>query len=77
MGQPLSNITLIPASAPPIGKTLSISQTAKEVGVCRRTVYNWLNRGLVEFKRLPSGSIRVFESSLWKEKLGGETQINT
>jgi excisionase family DNA binding protein len=38
------------------------------VGVSRRTIYNWIAAGKVEYMRTVGGSIRIFEDSLWKEQ---------
>lgn len=38
---------------------LSIAEAARLAGVCRRTVYNWMERGQLAFVRLPSGMRRV------------------
>lgn len=45
-------------------KHLSIIQTARLMGVSRRTVYNWLKTRKVDWFRAPSGRIRVFVDSL-------------
>ena len=37
------------------------------VGVSRRTIYNWISAGKVEYVRTAGGSIRIFEDSLWRE----------
>ncbi len=47
--------------------TVSINQAAKLTGVSRRTVYNWMLRGLIEWRRTPSGSPRIFEDTLWRK----------
>lgn len=48
-------------------KTLSIMQARVVVGVSRRTIYNWINAGKVEYVRTAGGSIRIFEDSLWRD----------
>ncbi len=48
-------------------KTLSILQACKLVGVSRRTIYNWLATGKVEYVRTAGGSVRIFADTLWRE----------
>ena len=48
-------------------KTLSILQACKAVGVSRRTIYNWLSSGKVEYVRTAGGSVRIFADTLWRE----------
>lgn len=51
-------------------KTVSISKACKLVGVSRRTIYNWLSAGKIEYVRIASGSVRIFTNSLWRDKTG-------
>ena len=37
------------------------------VGVSRRTIYNWISAGKVEYVRTAGGSIRIFVDSLWRD----------
>ena len=37
------------------------------VGVSRRTIYNWITAGKVEYVRTAGGSIRIFVDSLWRD----------
>ena len=48
-------------------KTLSILQACQHVGVSRRTIYNWINSGKVEYVRTAGGSVRIFADSLWRK----------
>lgn len=48
-------------------KTLSILQACKLVGVSRRTIYNWLATGKVEYVRTAGGSVRIFADTLFRE----------
>jgi excisionase family DNA binding protein len=48
-------------------KTLSISQACQHVGVSRRTIYNWIHSGKVEYVRTAGGSVRIFADSLWRK----------
>jgi excisionase family DNA binding protein len=36
------------------------------VGVSRRTIYNWMAGGKVEYVRTAGGSVRIFADSLWR-----------
>lgn len=44
----------------------SVNQACEIVGVSRRTLYNWMAKGLVEVRRTPSGTPRIVISSLWR-----------
>lgn len=48
-------------------QTLSIIQACTVVGVSRRTIYNWISAGKVEYMRTAGGSIRIFADTLWRE----------
>ena len=37
------------------------------VGVSRRTIYNWLSSGKIEYVRTAGGSVRIFVDTLWRE----------
>lgn len=37
------------------------------VGVSRRTIYNWISSGKVEYVRTAGGSVRIFVDTLWRE----------
>jgi excisionase family DNA binding protein len=37
------------------------------VGVSRRTIYNWITAGKVEYVRTAGGSVRIFVDSLWRD----------
>lgn len=37
------------------------------VGVSRRTIYNWIAAGKVEYVRTAGGAVRIFADSLWRE----------
>lgn len=47
-------------------QTLSIMKACEAVGVSRRTIYNWIAAGKVEYVRTAGGSIRIFEDTLWR-----------
>ena len=44
------------------------------VGVSRRTIYNWISAGKVEYVRTAGGAIRIFADSLWRDASGVRTQ---
>ena len=55
-------------------QTLSIMKACEVVGVSRRTIYNWISAGKVEYVRTAGGSIRIFADSLWRD---GQAQDKT
>ena len=48
-------------------KTISIMKACELVGVSRRTIYNWISAGKVEYVRTAGGSIRIFADTLWRD----------
>ena len=46
-------------------KTISINKASELVGVSRRTIYNWITSGRVEYIRTAGGSVRIFVDTLW------------
>jgi excisionase family DNA binding protein len=48
-------------------QTLSIMKACEVVGVSRRTIYNWISAGKIEYVRTAGGSIRIFADTLWRE----------
>jgi excisionase family DNA binding protein len=48
-------------------QTLSIMKACEAVGVSRRTIYNWISAGKVEYIRTAGGSIRIFADTLWRD----------
>ena len=48
-------------------KAISIMKACELVGVSRRTIYNWISAGKVDYVRTAGGSIRIFADSLWRE----------
>ena len=55
-------------------QTLSIMKACELVGVSRRTIYNWIAGGKIQYIRTAGGSVRIFEDTLWREP-EGEAQI--
>jgi excisionase family DNA binding protein len=50
-------------------QAVSIIKAAQLVGVSRRTIYNWLASGKLEYVRTAGGSVRIFVDSLWRDPL--------
>ena len=48
-------------------KTISIMKACELVGVSRRTIYNWIASGKIEYIRTAGGSVRIFVDTLWRE----------
>lgn len=53
-------------------QTISIAKACELVGVSRRTLYNWIAAGRVEFIRTAGGSIRIFVDTLWRQPGAGQ-----
>lgn len=51
-------------------KTVSIMKACDLVGVSRRTIYNWMSSGKIEYVRTAGGSVRIFVDTLWREPNG-------
>jgi excisionase family DNA binding protein len=51
-------------------QTVSIMKACEMVGVSRRTIYNWIAAGKVEYVRTAGGSIRIFVDTLWRQPDG-------
>ncbi len=47
-------------------QTVSIMKACEVVGVSRRTIYNWMAAGKVEYLRTAGGAVRIFTDSLWR-----------
>lgn len=48
-------------------QAVTILKAAQMAGVSRRTIYNWLASGKLEYVRTAGGSIRIFVDTLWRE----------
>jgi excisionase family DNA binding protein len=48
-------------------ETISIGQACELVSVSRRTIYNWLANGKLEYVRTAGGSVRIFIDTLWRD----------
>ena len=44
------------------------------VGVSRRTIYNWLSAGKLEYVRTAGGSVRIFVDTLWRDPRRSDRQ---
>ena len=56
-------------------QTLSIMKACEVVGVSRRTIYNWISAGKVEYVRTAGGSIRIFTDTLWRDAVASPRAI--
>jgi excisionase family DNA binding protein len=41
-----------------------------DVGVSRRTIYNWMAKGKVEYLRTASGAVRIYQDTLFRDVSG-------
>jgi excisionase family DNA binding protein len=46
---------------------ITIKEATALAGVSRRTVYNWLQNGRLDFVRTAGGSVRIVTASLFRE----------
>jgi excisionase family DNA binding protein len=58
-------------------KTISIMKACELVGVSRRTIYNWIASGKIEYVRTAGGSVRIFVDTLWREPSTAEREWKT
>lgn len=58
-------------------QTVSIMKACEMVGVHRRTIYNWIAAGKVEYVRTAGGSIRIFVDTLWRQPDGASVAAST
>ena len=58
-------------------QTISIMKACEVVGVSRRTIYNWMAGGKVEYVRTAGGSVRIFADSLWRSPQPPQTAQTT
>ena len=52
-------------------KTVSIPRACEMVGVSRRTIYNWIAGGKIQYIRTAGGSVRIFADTLWRDAQPG------
>jgi excisionase family DNA binding protein len=50
--------------------TVSIPKACELVGVSRRTIYNWIASGKIQYVRTAGGSVRIFADTLWRDPAG-------
>jgi excisionase family DNA binding protein len=50
--------------------TVSIPKACELVGVSRRTIYNWIAGGKIQYVRTAGGSVRIFADTLWRDPAG-------
>lgn len=48
--------------------TLKIAEACKAVGVTRRTIYNWMADGKIEWTQTAGGGKRIYADSLWRNR---------
>lgn len=46
-------------------QTVNIMEAVERCGVSRRTIYNWLESGQLQYVRTASGRVRIFADSLF------------
>jgi excisionase family DNA binding protein len=56
-------------------QTLSILQACQQVGVSRRTIYNWMASGKIEYLRTAGGAVRIFSDTLWRSPDAVEPRV--
>ena len=56
-------------------QTISIMKACELVGVSRRTIYNWLSSGKIEYVRTAGGSVRIFVDTLWRDPHRTDSRI--
>src|SRR5262245_861915 len=56
-----------PRPTDPGGNWLSVNEACEVAGVSRRTIYNWLGDNRLITRRTAGGSVRILESSLWRD----------
>ncbi len=56
-------------------KTISIMKACELVGVSRRTIYNWLSAGKIEYIRTAGGSVRIFVDTLWRDPKSADQSV--
>ncbi len=47
-------------------KTVTIMKACEMVSVSRRTIYNWIKAGKVEYVRTAGGRVRIFVDTLYR-----------
>jgi excisionase family DNA binding protein len=47
-------------------RLVTIAEATRLVGVSRRTIYNWIADGKLEYLRTAGGAVRIYADSLWR-----------
>ena len=50
----------------PTRPLLTIQEATVRVGVSRRTLYNWMAAGKIEYIRTAGGNVRIYADTLWR-----------
>jgi len=58
-------------------QTVSIPKACELVSVSRRTIYNWMASGKVQYVRTAGGSVRIFVDTLWRGPEAGAPWAQT
>lgn len=56
---------------------VSIMQACRLARVSRRTIYNWMEKGKIEYVRTAGGSARIFTDSLFRDANGQRLEVVT
>jgi excisionase family DNA binding protein len=56
-------VPAIPTELPP---RVTVQQACRVAGVCRRTIYNWIAAGRVDYVRTAGGAIRILTPTLMR-----------
>jgi excisionase family DNA binding protein len=51
-------------------KTTTIMKACEIAGVSRRTIYNWLGSGKLEYIRTAGGNVRIYVDTLFRDERG-------
>lgn len=54
-----------------IKENVSVNTACDLLGVSRRTIYNWMNGGKVEWFETPGGSRRIIKETLFRDTGNG------
>ena len=65
---------MIPAEYRHLPPHLPINEAARVLNKSRRTIYNWMNKGWVEWVLSPAGQRLVVTESLWRAADAAEPQ---
>ena len=49
-------------------ETISIMKACEVARVSRRTIYNWISDGKVQYIRTAGGAVRIFTDSLFRDR---------